>query len=388
MSTIKVNRIENTSTTDGGVSIDVDGHVTIDGQQLPTAGPLSNRNRIINGDMRIDQRNNGATIPTGNAGYSVDRWQTSLAVLTTFTYGRSTVSPDGFTNSLLHTVASPLTPAANNYMLTEQFIEGYNISDFNFGTASAVSVTVSFWVRSSVTGTYSVAIANNSSNRTYVTTYSINTANTWEYKSVTIPGDTAGTWNSDNSKGLGLKFDLGSGSDFVAASTNSWVTTNTFKAAGSTSLCSTSGATFYLTGVQLEVGSKATPFEHRSYGQELALCQRYCQKFNYTDSSYQTICFMTVPGTSTATDGRGAIDWHQEMRATPSVTSSAAGTFRWNGGGLADQQAGSISFNQISKLSTSTELTDSTSRSRTSGRSGWMSREFVSDSWILATAEL
>ena len=280
---------------------------TLNGLAYPTSGSLSGRNRIINGDMRIDQRNDGATVSGGSGGYNVDRWKSSFSVSGKFNYGRSTVAPAGFTNSLLHTVAVAHTSAAGDALLVEHFIEGFNTADLNFGTASAVPITVSFWVRSSVTGTYSVAIANGSDDRAYVTTYAVKSANTWEYKSVTIPGDTTGTWATDNGKGVSLKFDLGSGSTYVAASTNSWVGTNTFKASGSTSLAATNGATFYITGVQLEAGSVATPFERRSYGQELALCQRYY---------YQLTGRMYVSGNSTQAFGFTHL---VTMRAAPSM---------------------------------------------------------------------
>jgi hypothetical protein len=279
-------------------------------------GALTTRNRIINGDMRIDQRNAGATITGGNGGYSVDRWLNAFASAGKFNYGRSAVAPAGFTNSLLHTVAAAHTAAAGDFMLLQHYIEGFNVADLSFGTASAAPVTVSFWVRSSVTGTYSVAITNGSDNRAYVTTYAISAANTWEYKSVTIPGDTTGTWATDNGKGLSVKFDLGSGSNFVAASTNSWVATNTFKASGSVSLCATNGATFYLTGVQLEAGSVATPFERRHYGQELALCQRYY----YRTIDAQSNTALMIGGVENVSSAVVSMRHPVDMRATPTIT--------------------------------------------------------------------
>jgi hypothetical protein len=235
------------------------------------------RNRIINGAMMIDQRNAGATVAAPTDGQLVlDRFAmfrvNSAGV---YSVGQSSTAPTGFTNSMLCTVTTAdASVSAGDYYLFYQAIEGYNVADLGFGTANAKTVTVSFWVRSSVTGTYAVSIRQGSGARAYVTTYVVNSANTWEQKTVTIPGDTSSTWNKTNGAGLILSWDLGSGSNYTTTA-NSWQSGNYFKASGCVDWISTSGATFYITGVQLEEGTAASPFENRLVTTELSLCQRY-----------------------------------------------------------------------------------------------------------------
>jgi len=239
-------------------------------------------NVIINGDMRIDQRNAGAAVTidaTFNI-YTVDRWAGSGQVTDgVFTVDQTTDAPAGFTNSLRITVttADASIGATQNYLLT-QFVEGFNCADFDFGKNSAKAVTLSFWARSSVTGTFGGVLQNNGNDRTYPFTYAISSANTWEYKTITIAGDTTGTWLTDNGRGLALRFQIGVGSSRVAAS-GAWTgTPSIFGATGATNIIETLNATWDITGVQLEAGDTATPFEHRLYGQELALCQKYYYK--------------------------------------------------------------------------------------------------------------
>jgi hypothetical protein len=246
--------------------------------QGAAASPYVLKNRIINGDMRIDQRNAGAAVTINAASYiySVDRWSGyGESADGVFTLQRSTTAPTGFTNSLLATVTTAdASIGASQLYIAEQFIEGFNVADLNFGTANAKTITISFWVRSSVTGTFSGSIADTNYTRSYPFTYAISLANTFEYKTVTIAGDTTGTWNTGNGIGMRLYFDLGSGSS-TKATAGAWTGSGTVGATGSTNLIATSGATWYVTGVQLEQNTSATPFERRLYGQELALCQRY-----------------------------------------------------------------------------------------------------------------
>lgn len=236
------------------------------------------RNRIINGDMRIDQRNAGASVtPTADGSYNIDRWQVSLSQASKFSIQRNAggvTPPAGFSNYAGITSLSAYSVGASDYFMFNQVIEGFNTSDFSFGSASAASVTLSFWVRSSLTGTFGGALQNGSQTRSYAFTYTISSANTWEQKSVTISGDTTGTWLTDNGAGMIVRFGLGVGSNF-SETAGSWVAAQKFSATGSTSVVGTNGATWYITGVQLEAGTVATPFERRQYGQELALCQRY-----------------------------------------------------------------------------------------------------------------
>ena len=246
----------------------------------------SNRNRIINGDMRIDQRNAGASVtPTANPTYLVDRWFFGLQQASKMSFQQSSTAPAGFNNSLLATSLSAYTPLSSDYHYLGQRVEGYNVADLGWGTADAKTITLSFWVRSSVTGTLSGSLSNSGATRSYPFTYTISSANTWEQKYVTIAGDTAGTWDKTNGRGIVISFSLGSGSTYLGTA-DAWAGAYYTGATGSIQPIATSGATFYITGVQLEEGSVATPFEHRQYGQELALCQRYFEVAYVTSSNY------------------------------------------------------------------------------------------------------
>jgi hypothetical protein len=248
--------------------------ITLDGQ-FNSASSMGFKNRIINGAMVIDQRNAGASVSVSSYGYVLDRFGFSITGGGVFTAQRSTTAPSGFINSqaLTVTTADSSIAAGDTYQAFHK-IEGFNFSDMGFGTANAQTFTLSFWVRSSVTGTYAVGFNNNAFNRSYVATYTINSANTFEYKTITVTGDTSGTWLTDNSIGINISFDLGSGSNFNATA-GSWGAGSLSRTSGSVNWIATSGATFYITGVQLEKGSTATSFDYRPYGTELALCQRY-----------------------------------------------------------------------------------------------------------------
>ncbi len=238
-----------------------------------TVGPF--KNRIINGDMRIDQRNAGASVTPADDAYTLDRWNVGLTQSSKFSVQQSTTAPTGFANSLLVTSLSAYTVGSGDLFRVTHKIEGFNFSDLGWGTAGAQSVTLSFWVRSSLTGTFGGSLQNNAFNRSYPFSYTISAANTWEYKTITISGDTTGTWvGSTNGIGLRLNFSLGTGSS-SSGTAGAWAGSAFVSTTGATSVVGTNGATFYITGVQLEAGSVATPFERRSYGQELSLCQRY-----------------------------------------------------------------------------------------------------------------
>ena len=270
----------------GTVSADVI-QSSVENTSLGAGNASIMKNRIINGAMVIDQRNAGASATLTNTGYSLDRWQTFLSPSGKYTVQQnagSVTPPVGFTNYLGVTSTSAYSVSAGDYNAITQPIEGYNIADLGFGTANAKTVTLSFWVRSSLTGTFGGAFANNGSSRTYPYTYTISAANTWEQKSVTIAGDTTGTWNTNNTFGLSVIFGLGVGSTF-SGTAGSWASANYISATGATSVVGTSGATFYITGVQLEVGSSATGFEYRMYSTELANCQRYFVLTNPSNGS-------------------------------------------------------------------------------------------------------
>ena len=246
------------------------------GMMDSTAQYYSFKNRIINGAMVIDQRNVVATINSGSFTFATDRFAGfGQATDGVFTLQRSTVAPTNFTNSLLATVttADASIGSTQLYGLMHR-IEGFNTADFNWGSANAVAITLSFWVRSSVTGTFGGALLNNGQTRSYAFTYTISAANTWEQKTVTIAGDTSGTWATNNSVGVEIQWSLGCGASLLATA-GAWNNAAFYGATGQTNLISTNGATFYITGVQLEKGSTATSFDVRPYGTELALCQRY-----------------------------------------------------------------------------------------------------------------
>lgn len=232
------------------------------------------RNRIINGAMVIDQRNAGASVTPTSSSYTLDRWQATIAASSKISVQQSSTAPAGFKNSLLVTSLAATTVGSSDFYLIQQKIEGFNMADFDWGTANAKTVTLSFWVRSSLTGTFGGSFGNNAFDRTYPFTYTISAANTWEYKTVTVTGDTTGTWLSTNGTGIQLTFGLGSGSTY-SGTAGAWAGAGYQTATGATQVVATNGATFYITGVQLEVGSQATSFDYRQYGTELALCQRY-----------------------------------------------------------------------------------------------------------------
>jgi hypothetical protein len=226
--------------------------------------------------MVIDQRNAGASVTLASGGtYTVDRWQGYEDTDGVMTAQQNSSAPTGFINSLkLTTTTADSSLASTQFALIQQAIEGLNVTDLAWGTASAATVTLSFWVRSSLTGTFGGSLRNNASSRSYPFTFTISVADTWEQKTVTIAGDTSGTWLTTNGIGIQVCFGLGVGSTY-SGTAGAWAAAQYFSATGATSVIGTLNATFYITGVQFEKGSTATSFDYRPYGTELALCQRY-----------------------------------------------------------------------------------------------------------------
>ena len=283
------------------------------------------KNRIINGAMVIDQRNAGASVtPTTNGTYTLDRWGFYLSQASKFSVQQnagSVTPPAGFTNYLGITSLSAYSVLSSDYFFARQAIEGFNFADLGWGTANARTVTLSFWVRSSLTGTFGGAMANQAENRSYPFTYTISSANTWEQKTITVAGDTTGTWiGSTNGAGLYLNFGIGVGST-LSGTAGAWAGSQFLSATGATSVVGTNGATFYITGVQLEKGSTATSFDYRPYGTELALCQRYYYqaKTGSYPGSVQAIAFSTSGLSCSAS-------FPVTMRSTPTVVYSQGGT--------------------------------------------------------------
>ena len=249
------------------------------------SSPFGFKNRIINGAMVIDQRNSGASITPADGAFSVDRWKYSLAQSSKFTTQQSTTAPAGFSNSILVTSSSAYSLLSSDNFNVIQWIEGYNTADLGWGAVGAQTITLSFWVRSSLTGTFGGSIVNNNQNYSYPFTYTINNANTFEYKTITIPGPTAGTWsNTTTTRNIGVWFSLGVGTT-GSGTAGTWAASGYYSATGATSIVSNSGATWYITGVQLEKGSTATSFDYRSIGTELALCQRYLPAITATSAN-------------------------------------------------------------------------------------------------------
>jgi len=279
------------------------------------------KNRIINGAMVIDQRNAGASVTPTDGQYTLDRWQATLSVASKFSIQQNAgavTPPVGFTNYLGVTSLSAYTVGAAENFRIQQSIEGFNIADLGWGTANAKTVTLSFWVRSSLTGTFGGVLRSSNADRTYPFSYTISDANTWEQKSVTIAGDTTGAWLTNNGIGVTLRFSLGAGAT-LSGTAGAWVTGNLVSVTGATSVVGTNGATFYITGVQLEVGSTATSFDYRSYGTELQLAQRYFARMNSLSGNFVGF------GSGVDISSTGAlvvIKYPSTMRAAPTLAVS------------------------------------------------------------------
>jgi hypothetical protein len=303
--------------------------LSVGGNNISAVNSLGFRNRIINGDMRIDQRNGGASITPSQAAYALDRWVYNFNPTARFTFQQNlngVTPPTGFTNYLGMSVSSAGTPGSGDVNLLRQRIEGFNSADLAWGTASAASVTISFWVRSSLTGTFSGALQNGSENRTYPFTFSISAANTWEFETITIAGDTTGTWATNNTTGIVFTINLGSGSSQLTTA-GAWAASGATGATGQVNLCATAGATFYLTGVQLEAGSVATPFERRDYGRELILCQRYFYRVQGASNSLAGPALFSTTGAN----GISIVSFlPTSMRTPPTCTKQGSSGFATN----------------------------------------------------------
>ena len=285
MSTIKVNSIKNTATNDGGIAIDNSGHVQIDGQQLPSAGALSNRNLVVNGAMQVAQRATSKASITTQAYWTVDRFNVNINALGTWTMSQESSGPDGFAHSLkLLCTTADASPASADVAIILYRIEGQDLQQLAYGSSAAKQSTLSFYVKSNKTGNATLTIKQpDASNRVYSAQYTISSANTWERKTIVVPADTSGTINNDTGNGLQIEWPLNTGSDYTGGSHGGW------KAADDTSRNNSNlgvgGAVndyYEITGVQLEVGSVATPFEHRSYTDEYNRCLRYYNRLTST----------------------------------------------------------------------------------------------------------
>ena len=307
----------------------IDGQAGItfnDASVQGTAGYTGFRNRIINGDMRIDQRNAGASVTAGAGTYTLDRWQAYSSQASKFTVQQnagSVTPPSGFTNYLGVTSLAATTVGSDLYRIS-QAVEGYNIADFAWGTGAGKTVTLSFWVYSSLTGNFSICLQNSANTRAYPALYNIASANTWTYISLIIPPETSGAWTSNN--GIGVLIQWGLGISAAGSTTaGAWASGNYNGATGAVNTVATAGATFYITGVQLEVGGVATPFERRNFGVEFVMCQRYCYRTTVAPPATYGY-FNCTPVCDTATTAQGTIQFPVPMRSSSGMTLTTTGT--------------------------------------------------------------
>jgi hypothetical protein len=312
-------------------TVNADLMTTSDG--VSSSGLYGFKNRIINGAMVIDQRNAGASVTVSDSTkqYTVDRWSAFETTDGVVTAQQVSDAPTGFINSLkITTTTADSSLSTNQRLQFSQDIEGLNVSDLGWGTANAKTITLSFWVKSSLTGTFGGSLANSAADRSYVFTYSIPTASTWTQISVTIAGDTSGTWLTTNGIGIRVYFALGVGTDFQG-SAGSWAGALYLAPSGAVSVIGTLNATWQLSGVQLEKGSTATSFDYRPYGTEFLLCQRYFQKL--ADGASVSTCSLATVVSSDTSSIFGLIPFQVPMRTAPSLATTAT-SFRANMGSL------------------------------------------------------
>ena len=336
---VNATQIASTSTNPLQITSNVDLSTgTINVATVISSTGLMFRNRIINGDFRLDQRNAGASFTVSAGGtktYTLDRWWGWCAVGSKFSVQRSTEVPvgQGFTNSVLVTSLSAYSTPVGGYYGFGQYIEGYNIADMGFGTASATTMTLSFWARSSIAGTFSVALENGSYNRSYIFNYTISSVNTWQYFTLPFRADTTGTWDSTNGQGLRLWWDLGSSDTTYASTAGSWLAADVLRTTGSVPLIATNAATLYIAGAQLEKGSAATPFEFRPFATELALCLRYYYQITALTNSGNPQSNINWGIAYVRSAGNASIYYSLPvpMRAQPTFFNNATLQFDWNG---------------------------------------------------------
>ena len=355
MSTIRVNAIQNTTTTDGGISIDNSGHVTFDGQALPSAGPLSNRNLIINGAMQVAQRGTSFTGLTTGTNYGADRYGFVIGGAGTWTVANSTTSLDDFKDSVkIDCTTAKTSLAAGDQCNFRYVFEGQDLQHLKKGTSAAESLTLSFWVQSNKTGTYIVELFDGDNTRHISRSYTIDSSGTWEPKTITFPGDTTGSLDNDNNNSLTVRWWLVAGTDWTSGTlaTNWQAQDNTDRAVGQVNLADSTDNEWQITGVQLEVGSVATPFEHRSLSNELERCKRYYQTVG-------TVCSGFCEGTT-----RIAINvpFNPEMRAAPNISVFAGRVARFR------DNATDVSITNPTLNNTSVEKYGVWTRVSTSGR--------------------
>ena len=343
---------------------------------------LSNRNLIINGAMQVAQRGGTTTINNSQSYSAVDRFQGIGSSGGVFDITQSTTTPDGFKNSLkVEVTTADSSIAASEYYVIDQRIEGSNISQLAWGTSAAKDVTLSFWVRSSVTGTHGGAVSNSATNRSYPYTYTISAADTWEHKTITIDGDTSGTWLTTTGVGIRLYWGLGAGAD-ESGTADAWGAAEYRTATGAVQLIGTANATWYITGVQLEVGEQATPFEHRSYGDDLLKCYRYC----YVWKAEQTYDPFTDLNVWNSTTMLGQYVLPVQMNHDPAIEFNAASDFVFSANN-ADRNITALSLNRATTREVQIFATD-TDHGFSSGVGGFLRDDGGLNATITLEAEL
>lgn len=348
------------------------------------SGYTGYKNRIINGGMVIDQRNNGASVTPATTTYTLDRWFAINSLTSKYTVQQNAASvtpPVGFTNYLGVTSLSSYSVGATESFELQQRIEGYNVSDLAWGTASAATITFSFWVRSSLTGTFGGWLGNSAADRTYVFSYTISAANTWEQKTITIVGPTSGTWLTTSGIGMFVIFSLGAGSTYTTTA-GVWNNSLYRGVTGQQQVVGTNGATFYVTGVQLERGSNATSFEFRDYGRELQMCQRYFYAPLQVGVGDASASFSMAFAYST-TLAFGVLQMPVTMRATPTVTSSGSGTLYFSTAGASYNISTVLGINEGSQAAVTLYGTTT----GTAGYGGWFRRQ-AAGGYVQLSAEL
>jgi hypothetical protein len=346
-----------------------------------SGGGFGFRNRIINPGMVIDQRNAGAAV-TANGAFPVDRYQVSNTSDGAYSAQQDSSAPAGFVNSVrVTTTTADASLTTTQQLAFRHIIEGLNVADLGWGTASAQTVTLSFWVRSSLTGTFGGSLQNSAANRSYVFTYTISAANTWEQKTITVPGDTTGTWLTTNGRGIVIWFGLGVGPS-TSGTAGSWSASELNSATGAVSVIGTLSATWFITGVQLEKGSTATSFDYRPYGTELQLCQRYFHKPNFSDTSSSGTPYVLLQ-CSGSTQLIGPYMLPVTMRSTPTLTYSGFIATTAN-----NSSAGSLTSLTLDSASTqSFRLIAGVSSGLVAGNASFIQRATTSD-FMAFSAEL
>lgn len=323
----------NALTGSGGVAIEGDSSGILEfqsnGTTVMTVSSASQTalNKIINGNMLVAQRGTTGTAVAGGSYLACDRWKAWEASDAAVTVSQETDGPTGkFTKCLKYNITTAdASITAAQFGMVRQMIEGHNIIDLGFGTASAQSVTISFWVKSSLTGSHGAALNNGNEDRSYPFAYTVSSANTWEYKTVTIPGDTSGTWDTDNTAGMIVTFGLGAGTDYQGTA-DAWQAGNKFQPSSTVQNIGTI-SNWNVTGVQLEAGGAASNFEQLQFSDQFQLCQRY---YAVQDAAVNAYSSTGVVGFS----------FNTAMRAAPTLTFSFGGVtnrvYRLDTGATAD----------------------------------------------------